>query len=77
MGLLMFNAKYERRLPESNLAEGDALRMKNWMECTRSYEETTSIKTNLLAVTAQRGKVSNVREMERSFPRVQLLKMSA
>ena len=59
MALLMFNDEGERRLPESSVAEFEAIRVHDWMERARSLGAKTSIKTDLAEVTANMGKVPN------------------
>ena len=66
MAILMFDTEGERRLPEPTTAECEAIRLHNWME----RGNKTSIKTDLAELTAQMGKVSEVREVERAIPRV-------
>ena len=70
MGLLTFSAE-ERQPHEPTPAECEALRVHNRMERASSTGEYTSIKTELAEVTAQMGKVSEIREVERAIPRVQ------
>ena len=70
MVLLMFDAEGERRLPEPTTAECEAIRLHNRTERARSSGEKTSIKTDLAEATAEMGKVSEGREIERAIPRV-------
>ena len=70
MAILMFDNEGKRRLPKPTTAECEANRLHNWMDCVRSSGEKTSIKTNLSEVTAQTGKVSEVREVVRAIPTV-------
>ena len=70
IALLMFNAERERRLPEPTIAECEAIRVHNWMKSARSSGKKTSIKTGLAEATAEMGKVTDTREIERAIPRV-------
>ena len=75
MALRVFDEEGKRQIPERSEAEREAIRIHNWMECARSTDEKTSIKTDLAEVTAMMGKVANVREVERAMPRVQFAKV--
>ena len=59
-----------RRLPEPSPAECEAIRIHNWMKRAGCIAGKTSKSTELADVTAQMGKMTEIRDGERAIPRV-------
>ena len=59
----------ERRLPEPTVSECETIRLHNWMERAPSSTKKTSVKTDLAETTAEMGKVTDTRELERAIPK--------